>query len=400
MQPEQSAVTTEPDLQPVTIQTAIEAFLTDLAAGHSPATVRTYRVALTRFKLYLSSQAQIDSALCPVGQLQTDWAVDCVRWISLGQPSDPAKVANSATSRSPKTTTATYVAGLGRFYRWCALERWLLLPSDEFERMSARFKELRGKVQRTILDKVPADEVIESLLRAAYAPPGSLVPPAATSLDPGEPPSLSAVKSGFRGNLTKLAEQDERRHRLIHLRNIALLETLKSSGARVSELTEMRRSDLDAANRRARVVGKGSKERWIYFSRAAWDTLQTYLQERTRLMNPATLESPRRGHGRLSEMANQPVFARHNRGAGWKAVQPMTPDAVRKMLWELVEQADLQVYITPHKFRHWFATRMLSATGDLAATQDLLGHANPATTRIYAQVSETSKQNLHRQVFD
>jgi site-specific recombinase XerD len=69
------------------------------------------------------------------------------------------------------------------------------------------------------------------------------------------------------------------------------------------------------------------------------------------------------------------------------------------MLWELVEGAGLEVKITPHRFRHWFATRMLSATGDLATTQDLLGHANPATTRIYAQVSETNKQKAHREVF-
>jgi site-specific recombinase XerD len=77
----------------------------------------------------------------------------------------------------------------------------------------------------------------------------------------------------------------------------------------------------------------------------------------------------------------------------------LLPHAVETMLWELVEQAGLEVKITPHRFRHWFATRILAATGDLATTQDLLGHANPATTRIYAQVSETNKQQAHRQVF-
>jgi site-specific recombinase XerD len=469
-----------------TITEAIQAFLSDLGAGHSPATVRTYQVGLSRFLVYLSTQAGIDPAKTLVKELKPDWAVGCVRWISQGQPEANSKTASdkanntaikgkdkasnqskTSAERTPKTTTATYIAGLSRFYKWCALERLLVLPSDEYERMTVRFKDLRGKIQRTILDKVPADEVLDKLLQVAYAPtPAAADSPvkatasstgvtsASAQINPSSPgqklernnkatpgklnyPSAETVaneeevipRRGFRGNASKIAEQDKRRHELIRLRNIALLETLKSTGARVSEICNLKRGDLDNTNRRARVVGKGSKERWIYFSQTAWNALQEYFTTRSRMMNLALDESlmveaaanegsendttatTRTGKGRRSsagrssrarvgELAVQPVFASHHRGSGWKRVKPLSTDAVRKILWGLVEEAELEAHITPHKFRHWFATRMLSATGDLAATQDLLGHANPATTRIYAQVSEISKQQLHRQVFD
>ena len=130
--------------------------------------------------------------------------------------------------------------------------------------------------------------------------------------------------------------------------------------------------------------------------------------ETERLASTETQPKPQKSRKKTArlksgEIAQQPVFARHDRGAGVKQVKPLTPRSIQKILWELVEAVeaeDLPMYITPHKFRHWFATKMLAATGDLAVTQDLLGHANPATTRIYAQVSETRKQNSHRQVFE
>jgi site-specific recombinase XerD len=393
---------------------AVATFLADIGAGHSPATVKTYRVSLSRFQLYLQSQLGLDPATLPVARLQPDWAVGCVRWIAAGQPAAANPAAEPAARpgpRTPKTTVATYIAGLSRFYKWCALARWLALPADDYERMALRLKDLRGKVRRTILDKVPADDILDALLaearRLPETPPVSVPVAPETTTDAGKP-------AKFRGSVQKMAESDARRYQLLRLRNVALLETLKCTGARVSEVTGLNRADLDATNRRARVVGKGSKERWVYFSPAAWEAVQLYLRLRTRLMGEAaalksgspaltvpirSAKGGSRARSQAADLAGQPLFARHDRGAGWREVKPLLPHAVETMLWELVEGAGLEVKITPHRFRHWFATRMLSATGDLATTQDLLGHANPATTRIYAQVSETNKQKAHREVF-
>jgi site-specific recombinase XerD len=380
-----------------TINEAMEGFLADITAGHSPATAKTYRVALTRFTTYLKDHLKLDIYSVPAAQLETDWAVNCVRWIANGQPAALTD-AIQANTRTPRTTTATYVAGLSRFYRWCAIERLLQLPGDEYERMTLRFKDLRGKVQRTIIDKVPADKILDKLLEHARLP----ISEASNNSDETE---NNQERKAFKGN-TRLTELDRRRRQLIRLRNIALLETLRSTGARVSEVCELKRGALDQQNQRARVVGKGSKERWIYFSPTAWEAIQEYLLERGRAMIQIAGEQepegdPRkRGRGRIaSELALQPVFSRHDRGAGWKKIKSLLPHAVETMLWNLVEESGLEASITPHKFRHWFATKMLAATGDLATTQDLLGHANPATTRIYAQVSERKKQEAHRLVF-
>lgn len=388
--------------------------MTDIRSGHSPATERTYGFVLRQFCHYLdtlveSGQLSLEAPEnFPVAVLQTDWAISFMRQLTAGQLR--AETEQKANAKAvPKSTIATYAAALMRFYRWCSIERLLVLPSDELERMAVRLRELRGKQKHTIIDKVPADEVIEALLKQAQANLATVQKQA-----DGNAKSEEATPIKLKG---AFAKNDALNQKLQALRNLALVETLKCTGARVSEVTNLTRGDLDATNRRARVVGKGSKERWVYFSSAAWESVQSYLQTRTRLLGQAALdldsdESEANEKGKTKkkplrikagELANQPVFARHDRGAGIKEVKPLTPRSVQRILWSLIdaiEDEDLVLYITPHKFRHWFATKMLSATGDLAVTQDLLGHANPATTRIYAQVSETKKQSSHRQVFD
>ena len=362
------------------------------------------------------------------GQLRSDQATDDRSNTKIG--ADTNKSLNKNTVKIgadtklkavPKSTLAVYAAALMRFYRWCSVERLVLMSADEFERLAIRLRELRGRQKRTIIDKVPADEVIEALLKQARVNLVALVEQHSelqTNGDLSISEDSVMLSRNATANLTQpktaLAKYDALHHRLQALRNLALVETLKATGARVSEITGLTRGNLDAVNRRARVVGKGNKERWVYFSTPAWDTVQSYLQTRTRLLAQAGHDDQmdnettrlantepqkfRKKTVRLksAEIAQQPVFARHDRGAGVKQVKPLTPRSVQKILWELVEAVedeDLPMYITPHKFRHWFATKMLAATGDLAVTQDLLGHANPATTRIYAQVSETRKQN-------
>ena len=395
----------------LTIAGAIEAFLKDVAAGHSPATAKTYRVGLTRFSRFLVQSGLPNPNTTPIAELNPDWAVECVRWIVAGQPTGPAtqeSPVGSGQRTTPRTTVATYIAGLNRFYRWCGTERLTHLPSDEYERMTSRLKHLRGKVTRTILDKVPGDDILAALMAQARQPLATL-PAIEIEGEEGDAETKTAIRPNG-----KRAEQDARRHELIRLRNIALVETLQCTGARVSEVVGLRRGDLDATNRRARVVGKGSKERWVYFGGGAWDACQDYLRVRSRLMEEAhslsgkpegravgvkTRGATTRSRLNAGGLTAQPLFARHDRGAGWQTIKPLLPHAVEQILWELVEEAGLDTKITPHRFRHWFATRMLAATGDLATTQDLLGHASPTTTRIYAQVSESRKQDAHRSVF-
>jgi len=95
-------------------------------------------------------------------------------------------------------------------------------------------------------------------------------------------------------------------------------------------------------------------------------------------------------------MGSLPVFAQHARRAG-SQVLPITTDTVRRALNQLASVAGLEESITPHLLRHRFATRVLKATHDLAVTQDLLGHASPATTRIYTKLTDEDTQAAHKE---
>ena len=91
-----------------------------------------------------------------------------------------------------------------------------------------------------------------------------------------------------------------------------------------------------------------------------------------------------------------PIFSRHDQGAGAE-ILPITTNTARAVLNDLCQVAGLDESITPHLLRHRFATGVLAATHDLAATQDLLGHASPTTTRIYARLTDEDTAEAHRE---
>jgi site-specific recombinase XerD len=145
-------------------------------------------------------------------------------------------------------------------------------------------------------------------------------------------------------------------------RDTAVLEVLYGSGLRVSELCGLRPQDLDLARQRITVLGKGAKERTVPLSPPAVDALQTWL---------------RAGRDVLAD-ADTPADAVFvNRRA-----RPLTPRDVRRIL---DRRADGPAH--PHALRHTFATHLLDGGADLRAVQELLGHADLATTQLYTHVS-------------
>jgi len=94
------------------------------------------------------------------------------------------------------------------------------------------------------------------------------------------------------------------------------------------------------------------------------------------------------------------LFCRHDRAAGQK-ILPLSSLTVERVITQIIkdEGIDTQFKITPHSFRHFFATEFLEATGNLALTQDALGHADPSTTRIYAKTSKDQIVKAHGEIF-
>jgi integrase/recombinase XerD len=160
------------------------------------------------------------------------------------------------------------------------------------------------------------------------------------------------------------------------LRDRAMLELLYSSGLRVSELVLLEFSHLDLENGMIRLWGKGFKERVVPFGEEARDALIAYL-ERGR---PALIKDSRSNY----------IFVGDSSG------RPLT----RQNVWTLVKgyarKAGIEKNITPHTFRHTFATHLLENGADLRIVQEFLGHSDIATTQIYTHVN----RKVLREVYD
>jgi integrase/recombinase XerD len=164
--------------------------------------------------------------------------------------------------------------------------------------------------------------------------------------------------------------------RHLRTRDRAILETLYATGMRVSELTALRWNQLHETERLVRVIGKGSKERVIPIGSHALRWIDKY---RT-ICRPGLL---RRGK-------NVDTVFLNARGTG------MTRMAVWKIVQKYAREAGLNREIHPHTFRHSFATHLLEGGADLRAVQEMLGHADIATTQIYTHVDREYLKEVHR----
>jgi integrase/recombinase XerD len=160
------------------------------------------------------------------------------------------------------------------------------------------------------------------------------------------------------------------------LRDRALTELLYGAGLRVSEAVSLDRQSVDLENRLVRCLGKGNKERVVPIGREAVDALRRYLS---------------RGRPFLERRNRQELFLNANGGARTRA-------GVVLILRKLADKAGLEPErIHPHLLRHSFATHLLEGGADLRAVQEMLGHADLATTELYTHVSDRRRRELYFQ---
>jgi integrase/recombinase XerD len=160
-------------------------------------------------------------------------------------------------------------------------------------------------------------------------------------------------------------------------RNKAILETMYSCGLRVSEVVNLRISCLYPDAGFIRVVGKGDKERLVPIGKAALKYIRIYQQE-IRVHMPL-------------KAGNEDILFLNRRGSKLSRVM------IFLMLKELVRLAGIEKNISPHTFRHSFATHLVEGGADLRSVQEMLGHESITTTEIYTHLDrEYLRETLHR----
>ncbi|MBU2102034.1 MAG: tyrosine recombinase XerC [Candidatus Omnitrophota bacterium] len=151
-------------------------------------------------------------------------------------------------------------------------------------------------------------------------------------------------------------------------RDRAIMEFLYSTGARVSELTALKINDIDFIGGMVKVMGKGRKERLLPLGEPAIKALKNYFDRRTD--------------------TNQSLLINRNAGT-------LTDRGVRDIIRRYLKRASLAYNISPHTFRHSFATHLLNRGADLRSVQELLGHASIATTQVYTHLTIDSLKKVY-----
>lgn len=163
------------------------------------------------------------------------------------------------------------------------------------------------------------------------------------------------------------------------LRDRAILETLFSTGLRVSELARLNRDQIDLEGRELGVIGKGSKPRVVFLSDTAAEWIGRYLQSRDDYFKPLFIR----------------YSGREDSAKGGENMR-LTPRSVQRIVAKYAKQSFLPVKASPHTLRHSFATDLLIGGADIRSVQEMLGHQSITTTQVYTHVTDRHLKEIHR----
>lgn len=163
----------------------------------------------------------------------------------------------------------------------------------------------------------------------------------------------------------------------ISLRDRLIFEFLYSTGCRVAEAVAINLLDINIKQRMVKVRGKGNKERMVYIGAKARQVLTEYLARRREYL---------RGREATDGTA---LFVNKNGGR-------LTTRGLRYIVYKYVAKSSCAKKISPHTFRHTFATHILNEGADIRVVQELLGHANISTTQVYTHVGVEKLKSIYR----
>ena len=271
-------------------------------------------------------------------------------------------------------TDSNYARDLAALIKFCdarKLDDWSVVDSQHIRQFAAD-SHSKGLAGRSIQRRLSAVRTFfEYLVKETHAQEfGRKRPNEADLINVKRNPAVDVRAPKARRRLPETLDADQMASLLeipagdhFVTRDRAIMELLYSSGLRLAELCRLDVDGLQMADRTVRVIGKGEKERIVPVGKEALAALGKWLEERPGLAQPGeTALFVGRGGERL----------------GRRAVQ------TRVAYWARRQGVSLRVY--PHLFRHSFASHLLESGGDLRGVQELLGHADIATTQIYTHL--------------
>lgn len=153
-------------------------------------------------------------------------------------------------------------------------------------------------------------------------------------------------------------------------RNLLIISLLLSTGIRISELCHIHLKDINFSNRTLHIIGKGKKERILFLGdQTTFSLLKTYINK-------------------YCFQPNDYLFT------GKNPLKALSEQSVRLILKKLVKKNNLSITITPHMFRHSFATMLLDKDVDIRYIQQILGHSSISVTQIYTHVSQSKQKEI------
>ncbi len=157
----------------------------------------------------------------------------------------------------------------------------------------------------------------------------------------------------------------EYRKTIYTIRDLLIIELLYDTGCRVDELVNIKLKNIDKSKNQIKVLGKGSKERIVFYGEYTSDILNNYLKERDII---------------LKDKISDYLLVSKESGK-------LTPRRVAQIIDEIMKLVAIKNNVSPHTLRHTFATHLLNNGADLRSVQELLGHSSLSTTQIYTHVS-------------
>lgn len=216
---------------------------------------------------------------------------------------------------------------------------------------------------------------LRSFLRFLIRNDYTTLPPEKIDLPKAESKSLKFLeRNHLRELFNSIDVSDEK-----GLRDRAILETLFSTGLRVSELTKLNRNQINFNTREFGVIGKGGRARVVFLSESAVFWITKYLEARKDEFKPLFI--------RYAKQVTPDNFGEKMR---------LTARSVERIVEKYAKKARLPIKTSPHVLRHSFATDLLSSGADIRSVQEMLGHKNISTTQIYTHVTNPQLKEVHK----